>query len=347
MKKKIALIFGITGQDGSYLAELLLKKKYIVHGVKRRSSIINTSRIDNLYYNKKNRFFLHYGDLLDTSNIFQLIKKINPDEIYNLAAQSHVKVSFELPIYTSDVNALGCLRILEFLRIYDKNKKIKFYQASSSEMFGNSNSRVLNEKSYFNPQSSYGIAKLFAHHVTKNYREAYNIFASSGILFNHESFRRGETFVTKKIINGLCKIKTGRNEKLILGNLYSKRDWGHAKDYAEAMWKMLQQKKPDDYVIATGKQYTIKQFINHACKILSIKIKWVGKGLKEKCINLENNRTIIECNKKYLRPTEVNNLLGNAKKAKIKLNWKPKYNLNSLIIDMIDEELRFLDGKKT
>ena len=340
MKKKVALIFGITGQDGSYLAEILLKKKYIVHGVKRRSSSINTSRIDHIYQDPHDRnysFRLHYGDITDSSSVSRIIQKIKPDEIYNLAAQSHVAVSFEVPEYTANADALGALRILEAIKFYKLQKKTRVYQAGTSEMFGKAQSIPQNEKTNFYPQSPYGVAKLYAHWITKNYREAYNIFACNGILFNHESPRRGETFVTKKIVSGLCKIKKGKQKKLFLGNLKAKRDWGHAKDYCYAMWKILQQKKPDDYVIATGVQYSIKQFINITAKKLNIKITWKGKGLKEKGFN-DKGFPIIECDKSYFRPLDVNTLLGNAKKARKKLKWKPKESIHSLIEEMILSE---------
>ena len=349
MKKKIALIFGITGQDGSYLAELLLKKNYVVHGVKRRSSSINTSRVDHIYqdpHDKNYKFKLHYGDITDSSSVSSLIKYIKPDEIYNLAAQSHVAVSFEVPEYTANADALGALRILEAIKFHKLEKKTKFYQAGTSEMYGKVQSTPQNEKTSFYPLSPYGVAKLYAHWITKNYREAYNIFACNGILFNHESPRRGETFVTKKIISALCKIKLGLQKKLFLGNLNSKRDWGHARDYCYAMWKILQQKKPDDYVIATGNQYSIKQFINLTCKKLKMKIHWRGKGINEKAYN-SAGFPIIECDKNYLRPLDVNSLLGDARKAKRKLNWKPKENLNSLIDEMINAEyLNLNDNKK-
>ena len=336
--KKRALIFGITGQDGSYLAELLLKKNYIVHGVKRRSSSPNTERLDHIFdsINKKNKnLFLYYGDVTDSSNIIRLINKTRPQEIYNLAAQSHVKVSFELPEYTANTTALGPLRILECIRSLKLEKKIKYYQASSSEMFGNTDEKPQNEKTKFNPKSVYGISKLFAHNITTNYREAYGIFACSGILFNHESPRRGPNFVTKKIVSGLLRIKNGSQKILTLGNLYAKRDWGHAKDYAFAMWKMLQQKKPNDFVISTGNQITVKQFINLSAKRIGIKIKWKNIGLKEIGINQKNKRTIIKVSKTYFRETEVNDLLGNYSKARKELKWKPKYSLNKLIDDMV------------
>ena len=342
MKKKVALIFGITGQDGSYLAEILLKKNYIVHGVKRRSSSINTLRVDHIYqdpHDKNYRFRLHYGDITDSLSVSNVIKQTKPDEIYNLAAQSHVAVSFEVPEYTANADALGALRILEAIKFHKLEKKTKFYQAGTSEMYGKVQTIPQNEKTNFYPLSPYGVAKLYAHWITKNYREAYNIFACNGILFNHESPRRGETFVTKKIISALCKIKEKKQKKLFLGNLNSKRDWGHARDYCEAMWKILQQKSPDDYVIATGVQYSIKQFINLTVKKLGIKIKWRGKGLKEKAYD-ENNNPIIECDKNYVRPLDVNTLLGDAKKARQKLKWKPTEDINTLIDEMIEAEYK-------
>ena len=348
MKKKVALIFGVTGQDGSYLSEFLLNKGYIVNGVKRRSSSNNTSRVDHIYqdpHESNYRFRLHYGDITDSSSVSDLIKKVKPDEIYNLAAQSHVAVSFEVPEYTANADALGALRILEAIKFHKFEKKIKFYQAGTSEMYGKVQNSPQNEKTNFYPQSPYGVAKLYAHWITKNYREAYNIFACNGILFNHESPRRGETFVTKKIISALCRIKFGKQKKLYLGNLNAKRDWGHAKDYCEAMWKMLQQKKPDDYVISTGKQYSIKQFVNLTAKKLNMNIIWKGKGIKEKGYN-EKGVSIIECDKKYLRPLDVNTLLGNSKKARNKLNWKPKIKLESLIQEMIKSEYDFLNANK-
>tara|TARA_Y100001935_G_C17240180_1_gene475248 strand:- start:122 stop:1159 length:1038 start_codon:yes stop_codon:yes gene_type:complete len=340
MKKKIALIFGVTGQDGSYLAEILLKKNYIVHGVKRRSSSINTFRVDHIYqdpHDKNYRFILHYGDVTDSLSVSSVIKKTKPDEIYNLAAQSHVAVSFEVPEYTANADALGALRILEAIKFHKLEKKTKFYQAGTSEMYGKVQSSPQNEKTSFYPLSPYGVAKLYAHWITKNYREAYNIYACNGILFNHESPRRGETFVTKKIVSALCRIKENKQKKLYLGNLNSKRDWGHAKDYCLAMWKILQQKKPDDYVIATGKQYSIKQFINLTAKKLKMKINWRGKGIKEKGYN-ENGKAIIECDKNYLRPLDVNTLLGDAKKARYKLKWKPSIKIETLIEEMIEHE---------
>ena len=340
MKKK-ALIFGITGQDGSYLAELLIKKKYIVHGVKRRSSSINTGRIDHIYQDPhvKNRtFILHYGDITDSLSVARLIKQIRPDEIYNLAAQSHVQVSFESPEYTANADALGALRILEAIRFNNLEKKTKFYQAGTSELYGLNEKIPQNEKTFFHPASPYGVAKLYAHWITINYRQAYNIFASNGILFNHESPRRGETFVTQKIVQAMCKIKDGRQKTLYLGNLYAKRDWGHAKDFVNAMWLIMQQKKPDDFVIATGNQTTVKNFVNLVAKFLDIKLKWKGKGIKEKALD-QNGNIIVACDKVYYRPLEVNNLLGDSKKARRELGWKPKVKLNELVSDMVKTEL--------
>tara|TARA_Y100000389_G_scaffold75355_1_gene72007 strand:- start:1918 stop:2961 length:1044 start_codon:yes stop_codon:yes gene_type:complete len=345
MKKKIALIFGITGQDGSYLAEFLLKKNYIVNGVKRRSSSINTSRVDHIYqdpHETNYKFRLHYGDITDSSSVSTLIKKTKPDEIYNLAAQSHVAVSFEVPEYTANADALGALRILEAIKFHKLEKKTKFYQAGTSEMFGKVQSTPQSEKTNFYPLSPYGVAKLYAHWITKNYREAYNIFGCNGILFNHESPRRGETFVTKKIVSALCKIKEKKQKKLFLGNLNAKRDWGHARDYCEAMWKILQQKSPEDYVIATGVQYSIKQFVNLTAKKLNMKIVWKGKGIKEKAFD-ENGKSIIECDKNYFRPLDVNTLLGDARKARKKLKWKPKEDINSLIDEMIESEYQLFN----
>ncbi len=337
MKKKIALIFGVTGQDGYYLSDLLLKKNYKVHGVKRRSSSVPTKRIEK-YLNNKN-FFIHYGDITDTSSIQNLVEKIKPTEIYNLAAQSHVGVSFFTPLYTANVNAMGVLSILEAIK--NTNHKIKFYQAGTSEMFGKTMTKMQNENTIFNPQSPYGTAKLFAHQITKNYRDAYNLFASNGILFNHESPMRGENFVTKKIISSLTKISLGLQKKLILGNLYAKRDWGHAKDYVEAIHKILQQKKPDDYVISTGKEYTIKEFVNMTAKLLKLKIKWKGKGLKEIAID-HSGKTIISLSKVYYRPLEVDYLKGDSSKAKKNLKWQSKIDINELIKEMIDFELQSL-----
>ena len=340
MKKKKALIFGITGQDGSYLAELLLNKKYIVHGVVRRSSSFNTGRINHLYENpfkKGKKFYLHYGDITDSLLIFNIINQIKPDEIYNLAAQSHVKVSFENPAYTTDVDAVGTLRILESIKSAKLENRTKFYQAGTSEMYGKTLRKNLSENSTFRPQSPYGAAKLYAHWITRIYRDSYNIFASNGILFNHESPRRGETFVTQKIIKGLSLIKQGFQNKLVLGNLYSVRDWGHAKDYVEGMWKILQFNKPDDWVLSTGYCCSVKKFVEKVAKKINLKIYWKGRGINEKAYLIDNNKCIIELNKKYFRPLEVDYLKGDSKKAKKKLKWQPKYNLNSLINDMLNK----------
>ena len=339
MSKK-ALIFGITGQDGSYLAEFLIKKKYQVHGVKRRTSTPNTSRIDHIFdsVNFKNKnLVMHHGDLSDVGSLNRIIYDVNPDEIYNLAAQSHVKISFQIPEYTSDVNALGTLRLLEIIRHY-KKKKIKFYQASSSEMFGKSKPPQ-NEKTLFQPRSVYAISKVFAYHSVIHYRDAYGLYACNGILFNHESPRRGVNFVTKKIVQGLVRIKQGKQKILILGNLYSRRDWGHANDYVESMWKILQQKKANDFVIATKTSNSVKDFINICAKKLNIKLIWKNKGLKEIAINKLTNKTIIKVDQKYFRETEVDNLIGDFSKARRLLKWKPKYSFDKLIDDMINNEL--------
>ena len=342
MKKKIALIFGITGQDGSYLANFLLKKNYIVHGVKRRSSSFNTGRIDHLYqdpHEKNRKFILHYGDITDAISVSSIIKKIKPDEIYNLAAQSHVAVSFEVPEYTANADGIGALRILESIKFHGLEKKTKFYQAGTSEMFGKVFETPQTEKTPFYPRSPYGVAKVYAHWITINYREAFNIFACNGILFNHESPVRGETFVTKKIVMALCRIKQKKQNKLFLGNLDAKRDWGHAKDYVVAMWKMLQKKTPDDYVISTGKQYSVKQFVNLVLEELKIKFYWKGQGIKSKCYT-NDGKVIVECDKQYYRPLEVDTLLGDARKAKKELNWKPETNIRSLVKEMVIEELK-------
>tara|TARA_A100001015_G_scaffold298581_1_gene381523 strand:- start:554 stop:1606 length:1053 start_codon:yes stop_codon:yes gene_type:complete len=338
MRKKKALITGITGQDGSYLARFLLSKNYEVHGIKRRSSLINTKRIDDIYQDPHSSnyiFKLHYGDMTDSLSLLNLIEKIRPDEIYNLAAQSHVAVSFEEPEYTANSDALGTLRILEAIRILNLTKKTKFYQAGTSEMFGKVQQTPQTEKTPFYPRSPYAVAKLYSHWITINYREAYGIFACNGILFNHESPVRGETFVTKKICDALCKIKNGSKQILYLGNLYAKRDWGHARDYVKAMWLMLQQNKPDDFVISTGKQHSVKFFVNLVCKNLGLEIIWKGKGLKEVAIDKKTKKIIIKCHKKYFRPTEVETLLGNSNKAKKILKWKHQEDINTLVKEMV------------
>ena len=341
MKRKKALIFGITGQDGSYLAELLLKKNYIIHGVKRRSSSANTERIDHIFdsfdFSNKN-FFIHYGDISDGTSTLNIINKIKPNEIYNLAAQSHVQVSFEIPEYTANSDAIGVLRLLEAVRSANLIDKTKIYQASTSELYGKVREIPQNEKTPFYPRSPYAVAKQYAYWIVVNYREAYNFFACNGILFNHESPLRGETFVTRKITIGLSRIKLGLQKNLVLGNLNSKRDWGHAEDYAEAMWKMMQQKKPDDFVIATGKQYSVRDFVNISAKNLGINIKWVGNGINEKGINKKNGKTIVKVGKRYFRPTEVDTLLGDARKAKKILKWKPRITFNQMIKEMVESD---------
>ena len=338
MKKKTALIFGITGQDGAYLAKYLLSKNYIVHGIKRRSSSLNTSRIDDIYKDphEKSNFFLHYGDLTDSLSILNNIQKTKPNEIYNLGAQSHVGVSFEVPEYTADVDAIGTLRILEAIRTLKLEKKIKYYQAGTSEMFGSAKPPQ-NEKTEFRPRSPYAVAKLYAHWISINYREAYGMFVCNGILFNHESPLRGETFVTKKIVQGLCEIKKNKKKNLYLGNIYAKRDWGHAKDYVEAIWKILNKKIAKDYVIATGKHYSVKQFVNLVAKKLKISLIWKGNGLNEKAF--WNNKKVIEIDKRYFRPTEVETLKGDSSLAKKELKWRPKYSIHDLADDMIKKEL--------
>ncbi len=327
---KIALITGITGQDGSYLAELLLQKNYEVHGIVRRSSLINTHRIDHIY----DSINLHYGDLTDSTNLVRIIQKVQPDEIYNLGAQSHVKVSFEMPEYTGDVDGLGTLRILEAVRLLGMEYKTRIYQASTSEMYGLVQEVPQTETTPFYPRSPYGVAKLYGYWIVKNYRESYGLHASSGILFNHESPRRGETFVTRKITQGLSRISTGQQDVLYLGNLDAKRDWGHAKDFARAMWLMLQQDKPDDYVIATGEQYSVREFVEVAAPYFGMNIIWVNEGLKEMGLDKNTMKPIIKVDPKYFRPAEVETLLGDATKAKQKLGWEPEISFEQLVEDM-------------
>jgi len=339
MKK--ALITGVTGQDGSYLAEFLLNKGYEVHGIKRRASSINTHRIDHLYqdpHTQDLKFILHHGDLTDSTSLIRIIQQIQPDEIYNLAAQSHVAVSFEEPEYTANSDALGALRILEAIRILKLEKKTKYYQASTSELYGAVQETPQTEKTPFYPKSPYGVAKLYAYWITVNYREAYGIFACNGILFNHESPVRGETFVTRKITRALARIKLGLQKDLYLGNLYALRDWGHAKDFVEAQWLILQQKNPEDFVIATGKQYSVRDFINEALKNLDMNIDWKGKNLNE--VGLYNGKEIIKVSPRYFRPTEVETLIGDASKAKNKLKWSPKISFEQLVKEMVDEDLK-------
>ena len=346
MKK--ALITGITGQDGSYLAEFLLNKGYEVHGIMRRSSSFNTGRIEHLYmknyiediHNKRN-FYLHYGDMTDSSNIIALIQKIKPDEIYNLAAQSHVKVSFETPEYTANVDALGTLRILEAVRLLGLNTKI--YQASTSELYGLVQEVPQNENTPFYPRSPYGVAKLYGFWITKNYREAYDIFASNGVLFNHESPRRGETFVTRKISLAAARIKMGKQKKLYLGNLDAKRDWGHAKDYVQCMWLILQNERPDDFVIATGEMHSVREFCQIAFKEVGINLRWEGEGINEKGIDEDSNDIIVEVDSQYFRPTEVDQLLGDPTKAITKLGWNPTQTpFEKLVKEMVQEDLKLV-----
>ena len=327
---KVALITGITGQDGSYLAELLLEKDYEVHGIVRRSSLINTHRIDHIYP----QLHLHYGDLTDATNLISVIKKVEPDEIYNLGAQSHVKVSFETPDYTAQVDGLGTLRVLEAVRLLGMEKKTRIYQASTSELYGEVQETPQTETTPFYPRSPYGVAKLYGYWIIKNYRESYGMHCSSGILFNHESPRRGETFVTRKITQGLSRISSGLQNCIELGNLNAKRDWGHAKDYVEAMWLMLQQDEPDDYVIATGQQYSVKEFIEEAAPIFGFNIEWMGEGLDEIGYDWGMKRTVVKVNDRYFRPAEVESLLGDATKAKEKLGWEPKTTFKELVEDM-------------
>jgi GDPmannose 4,6-dehydratase len=338
---KIALITGITGQDGSYLAEYLLEKGYVVHGIKRRSSSLNSERIDHIYqdpHEEMPRFVLHYGDLTDSTNIFRIISKVGPSEIYNLGAQSHVQVSFDTPEYTANADAVGVTRILEAIRVLGMEKTTKFYQASTSEMFGISLGAVLNEQSPFYPRSPYGVAKLYAYWMTINYREAYGMFAANGILFNHESPRRGETFVTKKVVQSAVRIKNGSKDVLYLGNLDAVRDWGHAKDYVDAMWRIMQYEIPTEWVIATGSAITVRQFVELVFAKLDIKINWKGKGVNE--VGLDSHgRILVKIDPRYFRPTEVPHLLGDPSKAQQLLNWSPKYDLNSLVEDMVNSEL--------
>ena len=340
--QKIALITGVTGQDGAYLAELLLDKGYIVHGIKRRTSLINTARIDHLYqdlHEQHVRFFLHHGDMTDSSSLIRIIQQTQPDEIYNLAAQSHVAVSFEEPEYTANSDALGVLRVLEAIRILGLEKKTRFYQASTSELYGLVQETPQKETTPFYPRSPYAVAKLYGYWIVVNYREAYGMYACNGILFNHESPIRGETFVTRKITRALARIKLGLQDRLYLGNLDARRDWGHAKDYVEMQWLMLQQAQPEDFVIATGVQYSVRDFVNAAAEEIGIKIRWVGAGIDETGIDA-NGKTIIAVDPKYFRPTEVESLLGDASKARLKLGWTPKIGFKELVCEMVREDLK-------
>lgn len=340
-QNKVALITGVTGQDGAYLAEFLLNKGYTVHGIKRRTSLFNTDRIDHLYRDQHEsgvRFFLHHGDMTDSSSLIHIIQKTQPDEIYNLAAQSHVAVSFEEPEYTANSDALGALRILEAIRILNLQSKTKFYQASTSELYGLVQETPQKETTPFYPRSPYAVAKLYAYWITVNYREAYGVYACNGILFNHESPLRGETFVTRKITRGLARIKLGLQDSLYLGNLNAKRDWGHARDYVEMMWLMLQQDKPEDFVIASGSQYSVRDFIELAAREIGLKISWQGSGVEEKGLD-QNGKKIIQVDPRYFRPTEVETLLGDAKKAREKLGWQPKTGFVDLVKEMIHADL--------
>lgn len=341
MTKK-ALITGATGQDGAYLAELLLGKGYEVHGIKRRASLFNTDRIDHLYqdpHEKDRAFILHYGDLTDSTNLIRILQLVQPDEVYNLAAQSHVAVSFESPEYTADTDALGTLRLLEGIRLLGLEKKTRFYQASTSELYGKVRETPQTEKTPFYPRSPYAAAKLYAYWITVNYREAYNIYACNGILFNHESPLRGETFVTRKITRAMARISLGLQDCLYLGNLDAKRDWGHAKDYVRMQWLMLQQDEPDDFVIATGKQYSVRDFVNIAARELNIQITWQGKGVKEEGIDKKTNKKIVVVDPKYFRPTEVETLLGDPTKARQKLGWTPEITFEQMVREMVKSDL--------
>ncbi len=346
---KIALITGVTGQDGSYLAEFLLNKGYTVHGVKRRSSMFNTDRIDHLYkdtHENKVKFFLHYGDLTDSTNLIRIIQEVQPDEIYNLAAQSHVKVSFETPEYTANADAIGTLRILEAIRILKLEKKTRFYQASTSEMYGHVQEIPQKESTPFYPRSPYGVAKVYSFWITKNYREAYGMYACNGILFNHESPVRGETFVTRKITRAVSKIHLGLQEKMYLGNVDAERDWGHAKDYVEGMWLMLQQTEADDFVLATGKKISVKRFVELAFSEIGIELEWKGKGVDEKAFNLANGKIVVEIDPKYFRPTEVDLLIGDASKAKKVLGWEPSHTLEQLVREMVASDIKLFERDK-
>jgi GDPmannose 4,6-dehydratase len=347
--KKVALVTGVTGQDGAYLSELLLAKGYEVHGIKRRSSMFNTDRIDHLYrdqHEKDVNFFLHYGDMTDSTNLIRLVKEIQPDEIYNLAAQSHVMVSFETPEYTANADATGALRLLEAIRILGMEKKTRFYQASTSELYGKVMEVPQSETTPFYPRSPYAVAKLYAFWITKNYREAYGMYACNGILFNHESPLRGETFVTRKITRAVARIKLGMQSKVFLGNLDAKRDWGHAKDYVEGMWLMMQQKEADDFVLATGETYPVRYFIEKAFSEVGIEVEWKGEGVNEKGYNKANGEIIVEVDPKYFRPTEVDLLVGDPSKAHRELGWKHRYSLDELIKEMVEGDMQLFKRDK-
>lgn len=343
MKK--AIITGITGQDGAYLAELLLSKGYEVHGIKRRASLINTSRVDHLYQDPhvdSRRFILHYGDVTDATNLIRVIQSVQPDEIYNLAAQSHVAVSFETPEQTADSVGLGTLRLLEAVRILGLTAKTRFYQASTSELYGNAAHSPQSESTPFSPRSPYAAAKLYAYWVVRNYREAYGMFACNGILFNHESPRRGETFVTRKITRGLARIKAGLEKRLYLGNMNALRDWGHARDYVEAMWLMLQRQSPEDYVIATGEQHSVREFVDLAAQAIGMRLQWHGKGLEEQALDMDSGELVVAVDPRYFRPTEVDSLLGDPTKARQELNWKPRTRFAELVREMAAADLEMV-----
>ena len=344
--RKVALITGVTGQDGAYLAELLLGKGYIVHGIKRRASSFNTDRVDHLYHDQHEqdvRFFLHYGDLTDSTNLIRIIQEVQPDELYNLAAQSHVAVSFETPEYTANCDALGTLRLLEAIRILGLEKKTKFYQASTSELFGKVQEVPQKETTPFYPRSPYAVAKMYSYWICVNYREAYGIYACNGILFNHESPVRGETFVTRKITRAVARIKLQLQDKLFLGNLDSKRDWGHAKDYVKMQWLMLQQDEPEDFCISTGVQYSVRDFVDAACKEVGISLRWEGKGVDEKGIDEASGKVLVEVDSRYFRPTEVETLLGDSSKAREKLGWVPEITLDEMVAEMVREDLKIAE----
>ncbi|MCC7301547.1 MAG: GDP-mannose 4,6-dehydratase [Bacteroidia bacterium] len=346
---KVALITGITGQDGAYLAELLLSKGYIVHGVKRRSSLFNTDRVDHLYHDQHEkgiRFYMHYGDLTDSTNLIRIVQETKPDEIYNLAAQSHVMVSFETPEYTANADALGTLRLLEAIRILGLKERTRFYQAGTSEMYGLVQEIPQRETTPFYPRSPYGVAKIYGYWIAKNYREAYGYYACNGILFNHESPIRGETFVTRKITRAVARLKLGMQKKFYLGNLDAERDWGHAKDYVEGMWLMMQQKEADDYVLATGKKITVRKFVELAFQYAGMKVEWTGKGAKEKGVDPKTGKTLVEIDKRYFRPSEVDCLIGDASKARKKLGWTPRHSVEQLAKEMVQSDIELFEREK-
>lgn len=349
MTDKVALITGVTGQDGAYLAEFLLRKGYIVHGVKRRSSSLNTERVDHLYEDPHfadTDFFLHYGDMTDATNLIRLMQETQPTEIYNLAAQSHVQVSFETPEYTANSDALGTLRLLEAIRILRLEQRVRFYQASTSELYGNTKQRPQSETTPFEPRSPYGAAKLYAYWITVNYREAYGMHASNGILFNHESPIRGETFVTRKVTRAVAAIEAGKQDKLFIGNLDARRDWGHARDYVEGMWMMLQQPKPDDYVLATGEAHTVREFIEAAFGVVGRRLRWQGKGVDEVGLDAANGKVLVAVDQQYFRPTEVDYLLGDPSKARAQLGWKHRSSYVDLVAEMVKSDLKLLAAKR-